>query len=695
MARLPTSEDLGARRIVQPRLVRSQDNSAEILNDQNQRTLSTVSQTVANYARQDDEFNYARARQNLVAADVGMRKQLADDPDWQTHEERYSETMKKAREDAASLIQGRRSRALFDVDAKTDIDRGLEQIHAQAKVKEGQWGRSTLDETLQTSRVAALEAKDPATRDGLVRGVMSALQGALDKQYITPEQMTNARQAWTASYGEGYVDVQRSPAEQLRLLRKPDGTPAQFIDPAKREEMAKRLDEHLQVQGDRREAKAERALAGYERQIAAGIPTTPDMLSTLKQTVAGTSVAGELTGMLASEKEVQDTLRKPIPEQIRYVQQKKEALLSGGGSMADAANVARLEGAVRKNVALIQNAPLLFGEQRLGDTNQPVDMAGVLSADQQPAIASTLNERAARLKAMQKQFGVAVPMLPLMPQEANQLGGLLDKASYGQASQLFANLRSASGSSEVFNGVMHQIAPDAPVKELAGRLAAARTELVTESNWFSPDDIVKSRDVSATLLRGDSILHPSKSDKAEDGATKAAKLYLPADAQADLQAKFANEVGNTFAGREDVADKAFQSVLAYYVGRQAEKGQVAADKTTVDSNDVNEAVRATIGNVVNFNGNKVAAPWGMAADDFDDRVARAWRQQGKQYNLPPQITPDNNAFGLLNTATDGVYAITLGGERNMPKDANDQPFLLDLRKAGADDHRGYIDRSGK
>lgn len=693
MPRLPDASALGPRSVARGSDMIVRDPTGEILADAGMRASDSVSRDLRSIQDHDDQFNYGRAKSALLSADIAVRKKFEDDPDFATQEKRYSETLGKAREDAAKMIRGNRSRIAFENDAKFDIERGAGAIRQQAKVKEGQWARSSLDETLQTSRTAALEARDPATREQLISSVRSSIDGALEGQYITPEQATELRQRWTASYGEGFVEVEPSDAQKLKLLRHPKGTPSDYIAPDKRQNMIEQLENKQRVLVDRREARAERAAAQIERQISSGIPATAQMWKEWNATIAGTSVAPQVKDMLAAEKDVQETLRKPIAEQVRLVQEKQASLKTNGGSVVDQANVQRLTNAVKQNVAQLQNDPLLFAESRLDAPAAPIDMSTLTDKAAVAQNAATFQERATQLRTISKRFGVQVPMKPFLPQEAAQFSLMLENASPKEAAELFAGLRDQTGSLDVFKGAMQQVAPDAPVKAMAGLLAAQQRELVTERNWFSADKSVTSKDVAATMLEGERLLNPSKGDKGEDGKPKTKQLLLPAQAQKGLQDTFARSVGTVFAGRPNAADMAYQAVQAYYVGAAAKSGMLAGDSQAVDTDLVRESVRATLGNVVDYNGNgSVLAPWGMAPDDFEDRVQTAFAAEAKRRGINGDISPDLSTFGLSNANADGLYTVTLGKEHNLLLDKQGNPVTLNLKPGDPRDAAGTIQR---
>jgi hypothetical protein len=236
MARIPDASDLGERRVIEPAGPVSTDNSADLRAEGVTNAMESISRGVKRYQQQDDEFNYARARTFLNTSAIAMERKLAEEPDYEKHEANYRTEMQKAREDAGKLIRGNRSRALFEDQAQFDIERGLNEVRIQAKIKEGNQGRADLEELLEVSRRAMLESDDPEQRAALMDSVSSGINGALAKGYITPEMAGDTERRWTQNFGESVVAMM-PPDRQIELLKSPDGTPAEFIDPAKRSQM--------------------------------------------------------------------------------------------------------------------------------------------------------------------------------------------------------------------------------------------------------------------------------------------------------------------------------------------------------------------------------------------------------------------------------------------------------------------------
>ena len=435
-----------------------------------------------------------------------------------------------------------------------------------------------------------------------------------------------------------------------------------------------RLEVEARLKKDRIEAVAERALNEWDRQTASGVPATPAMREHWDAAIRPSSYAPEIADRLASEQQVQTVLRQPIADQVKYVQDAQAKLDTGGGSLQEAANLQRLRSAVSANVKTLQTDPLIFNANRLSSPVAPLDISKL--GDPKGTVGAQLSDRISTLTAMRRQYGDQVPMRPLLPQEAAQVTAALNSTSPNQASQLFGALRNAAGSDEAYTGIMQQIAPDSPVKALAGLLAAKQRSLTLERHWFSDDVVATSPDVSATMLTGESILNRTKPDKATDGRAEA-KLFLPDSAA--LQQEFTNQVGTAFAGRPGAAEIAFQAAQSYYVGKSAQTGKLTESNKTVDEKLLTESVRATLGQVVDYNGKgEVFAPWGMNEAQFEDRVSRAFQAELKVRGMP--IPANFGSLGLRNFG-ENTYYVTAG--RNFVYDNRGEPLVIDLRSVPA------------
>jgi hypothetical protein len=421
-----------------------------------------------------------------------------------------------------------------------------------------------------------------------------------------------------------------------------------------------RIEYRQQHESDKREANALRALNTIDQQIATGVPATAQMWASWESQVKGTSSESEFKTRLGDEQEVQKVLRQPIGDQVKFVQDQAAALDTGGGTLRQRANLARLNNAVQANVKQLSDAPLLFNANRAGQEVAPLNLA-MLGTDD-AGITAQMKDRMATITSMRKTYGQQVQVKPLLPQEASQLSSALATATPEKQTELFASLYNAVHDVQAYKGIMAQIAPDSPVRALAGMLAAKQKTLTLENHWFKPDELAVSGDVAKTMLQGESLLNATKTQKGEDGKSKTG-LYLPEDKT--LQAEFQNYVGAAFAGRTGAAETAFQAVKAYYVGKAAQTGRLAASNQDIDTSLVKESVKAALGTVVDYNGNgEVLAPWGMDENTFEDRAQAAL----KTANIDADV-------GLLNQG-EGTYYVRQG--RNFLTDKAGKPVVVNV-----------------
>lgn len=424
-----------------------------------------------------------------------------------------------------------------------------------------------------------------------------------------------------------------------------------------------RLQQKAEMAQLRAEAKAERAIGKINAQIASGIPATDEMWRQWGNQVRGTPAQGEFDQLVQQEAETQKVLGMPIDQQIAFVNQKAAQLQQNGGTMADAANINRLKRAVESSAKMLNDAPVEYLQQRLGGSVEPVDLSS-------PDLGAVLSDRIASIQGMQQKFGSTVPMKPLLPQEAKQLSAQLDQMSPEQQSQTFATLHLAMGDDKAYAGAMQQIAPDSPVRALTGLLAGKQRTMTINSRWFRPDDIVTSGDVAKTMALGESILNRSKTEKGSDG--KAAAFPMPK--QADFQLALNTQMGNVFAGQPQSYLLASQAVKAYYAGAAAQRGDVSGD---VDSGLLRQAIKASVGEVVDFNGGETLAPWGMPGDTFremaTERLEGAMRDQG----MSDEDIAASSAL-TLRQYRDGVYYVMQG--QQFKYGADGKPLMINVNE---------------
>lgn len=689
MARIPDVMDLGSSPV--PRRARGivQDNSGEIA----AASLGQFSTNVSAIANQFDEKNQELARakdaNNYLDHQIAVKQLEQAYKDKITRGEiAYGEAQQKFMEEAGKIPAPQvLSRGKL---AAENLNRGISRNIQVANFGIGEAAGIARDKDLQSQGALQLDSL------GKLAGMPDANIESINKQAelvgpllrtagLNPAQVERTVQDfkdknWLNHATQRAMQAKDSLASIKQMehdLTAADGFYAGKLDTDKRNSVLRQvINDRLQIENralheaDKREAKAERTLLQIDQQIASGVPATAEMWSQWSGLVKGTPAEDEFQQRLDDESQVQAVLRKPVQEQVKFVQNKEAELLSSGGKVRDAANLSRLKTAVQANVTQLQTNPLLFNANRNGQDVEPVDFSML----DDPQTAAQFSDRVATLQAMRKQYG-NVPIKPLLPQEAAQLTAALNDATPKEQAEVFASLRTSISDPAAYRAAMQQIAPDAPVKAMAGMLSAKQAQLTTGTHWFKPDDSIASKDVAAIMLQGEQLLHPGKTDKGEDGKPKIG-LYLPE--QNTLQADFMNATGSAFANRPQAADIAFQAVKAYYVGRAAQTGRLASSNKDIDTDLVKEAITNTLGGVSNYNGaGEVLMPWGMPEDTFDDRVGAAIDATIRKQGYSGRAAAALKDAGLRN-AGDGTYYLMHG--RNFALDSLGAPIVIDVNK---------------
>lgn len=252
MAKLPEASDLGTVIPRGPRGVvvdRSGMIGAQAIGSTAQ-ALASVANIGIQVREKEDRFNYARAKSMLLQADTELRKSLEEDPDFSTYEQRYTEGMNKAKQEAAGLVRGGYDRQLFDLEANQDVLRGSTTIRDYAKKKETDWGRSTVDTDLEKIRANAITA-DEATRSKAIDMAKDLIIGAQQRGYYSQEEATNVYQSWRNSAVEGYIESQ--PAEKQIEILSGKGNVADYLQPdvrAKLLEQAKNVRNEVRIKAE-------------------------------------------------------------------------------------------------------------------------------------------------------------------------------------------------------------------------------------------------------------------------------------------------------------------------------------------------------------------------------------------------------------------------------------------------------------
>lgn len=415
------------------------------------------------------------------------------------------------------------------------------------------------------------------------------------------------------------------------------------------------LDQRTQLQADRAMARGQAALDQVDKQIASGVPAkSADWLQWMAQ-AAGTPYERDMAERLKSEQEVQETLQKPIAEQLAMVREKQASQMAQGASLTDQANLRRLTDAVQTSIKMLTDSPLQYVQNRAGVAVQPLAVDALLRPDGAAVIGAQVRDRVNTINALREANPGLVQMHPLLPDEAKILADVLKNAPAGQKSATLGTLYHAFGNPQAYDGAMNQLKDIDPFMARMGLRASSYAQSQITNNWFSPDVVQSAGDVAAIALHGDEILRTG-------GKNGTVSYPIPKDQE--FMTAIQGKVGNLYrgAGPGDSGAQQFMqdayAIKAYYVGRAAQEGDTSG---MVDGGRMDQAIAAVLGKQVDFHGNgQVLAPWGMSESDFSARANKALADMFKAAGIQDKVSSHMGNVGLIGVGG-GVYFPTLAG----------------------------------
>jgi hypothetical protein len=683
MANIPLSPDLG-QGTPQPQRTPTAE-APTALADAAQRAGQTLSGIADDRMQQIEQMGRAKAANALLDHEIAVKTAAGSIKDGlATGQLSYTDAA-KAYQGAVSQIEVPKIDGL-DPAAAEQFNSGIKRINAMSglEIDGAAQAAQRQDYKAQAGalfdklgKLAGMPGADIPAILGQADAARSVLQNAglpsdqIDKTLQDFKDQTWAQDAVQKSMGAR--DSIPALEDLAHQLSDPKGFYIDKLDTNKRDGVLRsvqaRIDvlrNRLQHQQDLREAKAGRAIDTIDRQISSGVPATPDMWANWADLTKGTSYADDFKQRVEDELQTQDVLRKPIDQQVSYIQQKQQELMNGGGTLRDKANLDRLGQVVSQNVKQLQNDPLLFLQNRTGQNFQPLDVSQLLQPNGADQLRAQLEDRMAAIRALRTKYGESVQIHPLLPQEVKFLNTALDKASPDQQAMIFKQLHAGlGGNTTAYVAAMQQIAPDAPVRAMAGMIAGKQQQITLEHNWLSSDVVANSGDVAHTLLVGEGILNKSKAQKAADGKSTG----FPIPQEKDFQTVFTGAVGDAFAGNPQAYDLAMQAVRSYYTGKAAQDGDVSG---VIDGRRLKQAITAVLGETADVNGARVFAPWGMSASHFQSRAHVAMAAVAKEQNLPEGAADQLR----LRNVGDGAYLLTDG--MHFLTDKTGQPVTINI-----------------
>lgn len=192
--------------------------------------------------QRQDKLSYARAKSSLLQEQITAISELENDPDYSTHETRYQERMKKAKDSSLKLLNNGYDREAFMIDSDADVLRGLESVKSKAWQRETDTAISSVEKMRQDNREAAIRAPDVTTRMNLIKSTQDAIDGLAVRGYIPQTKAVTMRQSAAEDYATASIDSLPY-GQQIKALK--DKGVADFIPSDKRADMLRRAEQQL------------------------------------------------------------------------------------------------------------------------------------------------------------------------------------------------------------------------------------------------------------------------------------------------------------------------------------------------------------------------------------------------------------------------------------------------------------------
>jgi len=289
-----------------------------------------------------------------------------------------------------------------------------------------------------------------------------------------------------------------------------------------------------------------------------------------------------------------------------------------------------------------------------------------------------LAQRESAIAALQQQNpGVDIAPKLLLPQETAQLVRAFAAGNANERTQLLESLAQVAGSEtpKQLENMLAQLEqtgmPGADTMVRIADIAAKEARITIDRNTFSADTVQANRDVARTALHGLEILKAN--GKTKDGL----QYKLPKDSEimAEILDKTGSVYGSPIPGDSGYVDllKDAEVVKQWYVGEAARTGKLTEE---LDTDVLDQAVNAVLGQRVDFNGNgTVFAPLGMDETRFVRNANLAIEETLKAQDMWTNAS-DVSEFGLRALGS-GRYMVTLGAAPvgvSITIDPNDTEF---------------------
>lgn len=573
-------------------------------------------------------------------------------------------------------LQNPAQRKLFDDIARRRTEYALDGLFTHASTEQQAYAKdSHLDFLKNQLSEADAHVGDPERwQQDIQAGKLEI--GLFGQQTGEPDDSIKARQREYEqdAYGNRVLSMSNTDPQ---LAKKQLETDRDLISPKD----VSSLETHIDALINRNQAHGEKAYNAALTQVSSGVPFSPQAWAKLGSQVS----PDQLQDVQAQQQEVQDTLRKPVQQQVDYLKDRKTSILNEGGTEKDWQHLSTLTTAISNNQKQIDKEPLQYGSDRLGIPTTPIAAQMIGDDSAHDAVVDEFTRRASTLDAVRKSAGVRPTNQGLLTtQEAANFTNTLNQIRPEAQVRLLTRLYGQIGDPQRFRDTVQQVAPGNDPLYGAALIAANPTAKVTSSR----ENSYTGEQAAETIAIGRRILNPVKTDKAEDGPG-GSKFELPPDynnlatGMTGMRNAFDNATGNAFAGNPQAAEFAYQTFKAAYAGLAVKDGDYSSADASKVANRQIEAAALAFGNKLSNKAGGVDTfpPWGMDEAQFL-QIART-----KLAGLVGERLPSNTLQALDNgtlgfqMAGFNKYALVSNGQFLTSPDKSS--LILDFNNKGA------------
>ena len=186
----------------------------------------------------ENRLAYQLAKNQFLELDAKVRREVQDEFEYGDWEAKYQDRMAQGGEAIIGSLRSDGDRALLASESNLTVRRGSNTMNANSFVAETSDFRSRLSENLLGMQRAYEQESSPDARTDIMLGVDKAIEAARNERYLSDEEAQTMKEASRQDFSEGWLMMLEND-DLITALENPEGTPAEFLMPSRREALLK------------------------------------------------------------------------------------------------------------------------------------------------------------------------------------------------------------------------------------------------------------------------------------------------------------------------------------------------------------------------------------------------------------------------------------------------------------------------